>query len=174
MRFLFRRPVELTSSFLSDLCTSGSLWHQHPYAFGGIIVAPPRSPCREGDRCGHWGLVPWGSHLDQRNGGAAGKGLLFFSVFHAVHLPRVALFSDLAKLFEELFPLWQSVGALFSSILAIAWRLWLVLLPNLAELFEELFAVTRGFFGLACFLGQVTLPRDFGALQGICPGAQLA
>ena len=49
-----------------------------------------------------------------------------------------------------------------------------MLLSDLAELFEEFFAAAGGFFGLACFLGQITLPRNLGALQGISPGAQLA
>jgi len=49
-----------------------------------------------------------------------------------------------------------------------------MLFSDLAELFEELFAVAGPFFGLACFLGQITLPFDLGTLQGISPGAQLA
>jgi len=49
-----------------------------------------------------------------------------------------------------------------------------MLFSDLAELFEELLAVAARFFGLACFLGQITLPSDLGALQGISPGAQLA
>ena len=40
------------------------------------------------------------------------------------------LLPDLAKLLEELLPLRRSLGALFFSILGIAWRLWLVRIPG--------------------------------------------
>ena len=67
----------------------------------------------------------------------------------------------------------EAPGTLLFSILAVVHWLRLALLSDLAELFEELCAVTRGFFGLACFLGQITLPRNLGALQRIRPSAQL-
>ena len=49
-----------------------------------------------------------------------------------------------------------------------------MLLSHLAKLFEKLFAFAGGFFGLARFLGQITLTFYLGTLQGISPGAQLA